>query len=283
MPIAADVMLAGKPVPRLFYGTAWKEDRTEALTALAMQQGFRAIDSANQRRHYFEAGVGAAIQAALANGTLARDNLFLQTKFTYPRSQDHRLPYDPNAPTRIQVEQSFASSLQHFRTTRLDSYLLHGPSTAHGLEPVDFEAWHAMEALARSGAVRFLGISNVTLRQLQQLWGESDIHPSFVQNRCYASTGWDRNVRHFCNEHGILYQGFSLLTANRAELGSPAFQRIVKRSGTTPAEVAFRFALAIGMIALTGTSRAEHMRKDLACVDFDLSDAEVAAIESISG
>lgn len=283
MPITADVMLADRPVPRLFYGTAWKEDRTEALTTLALKHGFRAIDTANQRRHYFEAAVGSAVRGALAEGSLTREGLFLQTKFTYARSQDHRLPYEPNAPTRIQVEQSFASSLDHFRTTYLDSYLLHGPSTAQGLQPVDFEAWHAMQALARSGTVRFVGISNVTLKQLQQLWGESDIKPSFVQNRCYASTGWDRSVRHFCNEHGILYQGFSLLTANRAELGSSTFQRIAKRCGKTPAEVAFRFALAVGMIALTGTSRAEHMQKDLACGDFDLSDAEVATIESISG
>ena len=283
MPIDSHIMLAGTPVPRLFYGTAWKEDRTESLTALAVQQGFRAIDSANQRRHYFEAAVGAAIRGALTDGSLARDELFLQTKFTYPKSQDQRLPYDPNAPTSTQVEQSFASSLEHFHTTYFDSYLLHGPSTAHGLLSADFEAWHAMEALARSGAVRFLGISNVTLVQLQQLWRESEIRPSFVQNRCYASTGWDRRVRQFCNEHGILYQGFSLLTANRAELGSAVFRRVCKRSGKTPAEVAFRFALAVGMIALTGTSSAEHMRKDLACVDFDLTDAEVATIESLAG
>ena len=103
------VEVQGVRVPRFIYGTAWKEHRTEGLTRLALEIGFRGIDTANQRQHYFEAGVGAAIAAA----GIARDELFLQTKFTDVRGQDHRLPYDPDAPLGRQVEQSFASSLKH--------------------------------------------------------------------------------------------------------------------------------------------------------------------------
>ena len=88
------VEVQGVRVPRFMYGTAWKEHRTEGLTRLALEVGFRGIDTANQRQHYFEAGVGAAIAAA----GIARDELFLQTKFTDVRGQDHRLPYDPDAP-----------------------------------------------------------------------------------------------------------------------------------------------------------------------------------------
>ena len=73
----------GVRVPRLLYGTAWKEDETQRLTALALRQGFRGIDTANQRRHYHEAAVGQAIAAAIANGIVTRDDLFLQTKFTF--------------------------------------------------------------------------------------------------------------------------------------------------------------------------------------------------------
>jgi hypothetical protein len=72
------VEVQGVRVPRFIYGTAWKEHRTEGLTRLALEVGFRGIDTANQRKHYFEAGVGAAIAAA----RIARDELFLQTKFT---------------------------------------------------------------------------------------------------------------------------------------------------------------------------------------------------------
>src|SRR5436190_4020248 len=99
----------GLRVPRFLYGTAWKEDRTRPLTELALRQGFRGIDTANQRRHYHEAAVGQAVAAAVAGGLVAREDLFLQTKFTFRRGQDHRLPYDPAVPIPAQVEQSFAS------------------------------------------------------------------------------------------------------------------------------------------------------------------------------
>ena len=101
----------GIAAPRFLYGTAWKEDETERLVELALRQGFRGIDTANQRRHYHEAAVGRGVAAAIAAGVLTRAELFLQTKFTFRDGQDHRLPYDPAAPIAVQVEQSFASSL----------------------------------------------------------------------------------------------------------------------------------------------------------------------------
>src|SRR5213080_5554270 len=110
-------------IPTFIYGTAWKEEATERLTRLAIDAGFRAIDTANQRRHYFEAGVGAAVAGAIRDGVVRRDELFLQTKFTYRRGQDHRLPYDPKAPIAVQVEQSLANSLEHLGTDVIDSYL----------------------------------------------------------------------------------------------------------------------------------------------------------------
>src|SRR3954471_9320575 len=97
-------------LPRFLYGTAWKEQETQGLVELAIEQGFRGIDTANQRRHYDEAAVGCGIAAAIARGTVTRDDLFLQTKFTFQRGQDHRLPYDPSAPIAVQVEQSVTSS-----------------------------------------------------------------------------------------------------------------------------------------------------------------------------
>ena len=125
--------------PAFLYGTAWKEDRTPALVELALRTGFRGIDTANQRRHYFEAGVGQGLAAAYRAGVVTRDDLFLQTKFTYARGQDHRLPYDPSAPLARQVEQSFASSLEHLGTSYVDSYVLHGPEGARGLTAGDVE------------------------------------------------------------------------------------------------------------------------------------------------
>src|ERR1700674_4461828 len=94
------------PIPDFLYGTAWKEDRTPALIDLALRMGFRGIDTANQRRHYFEAGVGQGLAAAYRAGVVTRADLFLQTKFTYQPGQDHRLPYDPAAPLSVQRARS---------------------------------------------------------------------------------------------------------------------------------------------------------------------------------
>jgi len=260
------------------YGTAWKEERTEELVRLALRAGFRALDTANQRKHYVEGAVGAAIAAS----GVPRAELFVQTKFTHLPGQDHRLPYEPDAPIATQVEQSCASSLEHLGTTYLDSYVLHGPSARDRLADVDVAAWRAMEALHDRGVVRQLGASNVTLAQLEQLLRLARVRPAVVQNRCYARSGWDHAVRATCRAHAIAYQGFSLLTANRAELQRPLLDAITRRTGATRAQVVFAFALRAGMTPLTGTSSEHHMREDLAAQELVLTDEDVVAISGIA-
>lgn len=267
--------------PAFLYGTAWKEAETERLTRLALEAGFRGIDTANQRRHYHEAGVGAAVARAIADGLVRRNELFLQTKFTFRGGQDHRLPYDANADTATQVEQSFASSLQHLQVDTLDSYVLHGPSGHRGLSTMDYEAWQAMEALHAAGRTRFLGISNVAPDQLEELCENATVRPAFVQNRCFARAGWDRTIRVFCRANDIVYQGFSLLTANIVELQHPRFRELVARVQKTPAQIVFRFATQVGMLPLTGTTNPDHMREDLEALEFELSEADVKIVEEI--
>jgi diketogulonate reductase-like aldo/keto reductase len=181
-----------------------------------------------------------------------------------------------------QVEQSFASSLEHLGVSRIDSYVLHGPSRGHGLGDDDVAVWRAMEALQQAGKTRLIGVSNVSLDQLLKLYDLAVVKPAFVQNRCFARDGWNADVRAFCRERGLLYQGFSLLTANGRELSHPTVDAIAKKAGRTRAQVAFRAALQMGMIPLTGTSSAAHMREDLAAFDFELDDADVRAIERIA-
>jgi diketogulonate reductase-like aldo/keto reductase len=272
----------GVRVPRFLYGTAWKEDETQRLTELALRQGFRGIDTANQRRHYHEAAVGQAIAASIASGLVVRDDLFLQTKFTFRGGQDKRLPYDPKAPIPKQVEQSFASSQKHLGTDIIDSYVLHGPTTRIGLAEADWAAWRAMEAIRASGQARLLGVSNVTLEQLRRLCDAARVQPRFVQNRCYAVRGWDRDIRKFCVANGLVYQGFSLLTANRETMARPELTRIAKRHGRSVSQIVFRFALDSGMIPLTGTSDSGHMRADLDVFDFSLDPEEIELIEGLS-
>ena len=275
--------MASARIPDFLYGTAWKEDRTPALTELALRAGFRGIDTANQRRHYFEAGVGQGLAAAYRAGVMTRDDLFLQTKFTYQHGQDHRLPYDPAADLSTQVAQSMASSLEHLGTDHVDSYVLHGPASGHGWSEDDAETWDAMVKERDAGRTRLLGVSNVSLRHLEQMAATGAEAPAFVQNRCFARLGWDRAVRAFCAQRSIFYQGFSLLTANPEVLQHPLVSRLAARLGATRPQVVFRFAQAVGMLPLTGTTDPEHMTQDLASRDLALSADEVRAIESLAG
>jgi diketogulonate reductase-like aldo/keto reductase len=268
-------------VPDFLYGTAWKEDRSAVLTELALRTGFRGIDTANQRRHYFEAGVGQGLAAAYRDGLVTRADLFLQTKFTYQRGQDHRLPYDPAARLSVQVAQSLASSFEHLSTDYVDSFVLHGPAGDEWTEP-DAEVWEAMVKERDAGRARLLGVSNVSLLHLEQMDAAHAEAPAFVQNRCFARLGWDRAVRQFCRDRNIIYQGFSLLTANREALRHPLIADLAARKNASPAQIVFRFALAVGMLPLTGTSNAEHMKQDLASRDVEMSTEETRTIESLA-
>jgi diketogulonate reductase-like aldo/keto reductase len=270
----------GVPLPSWMYGTAWKKEATAQLVQQAVAAGFTAIDTDNQLIHYQEALVGEALLALAKQGS-TRESLFLQTKFTPVNGQDHRTPYDVKADLTTQVKQSFESSLSHLHTNYLDSYVLHGPYSRYGLDEADWEVWAAIEGLYDSGKTKMIGISNVSAEQLALLCEKARHKPMVVQNRCYAALGWDRDVREICLTHGIIYQGFSLLTANRGVLVEPEVRAIAERVKTGVAQVIFRFAMQIGMLPLTGTTNPQHMKDDLACEQFTLAPDDLRLLETI--
>jgi len=267
-------------IPSFIYGTAWKKGETARLVQAAVAAGFRAIDTANQPVHYNEPAVGEALRALALQG-IARGTLFLQTKFTPVHGQDHRIPYDPAAELTAQVSQSFDRSLMHLGTEYVDSYLLHGPYSQRGLRAEDWEVWAALEKIYQSGRAKMIGISNINAGQLTQLCERATVKPMAVQNRCYAALGWDRDVRAVCQAQGIVYEGFSLLTANQEILDHPAVLAMAKRLGTGPLQVIFRFAQQIGILPLTGTTNEQHMKQDVGVDRFELSEEEVKVVEGI--
>jgi diketogulonate reductase-like aldo/keto reductase len=268
-------------VPSFMYGTAWKKEATTRLVQMAVAAGFRAIDTANQLIHYQEALVGEALQDLEKQG-IKRDILFLQTKFTPVGGQGGQTPYDSSAGLAAQVRQSFESSLAHLRTDYVDSYVLHAPYSRRGLGEADWEVWRAMEDLYRTEKTKMIGISNVMAGQLAQLCEQAEVKPMVVQNRCYAVAGWDHQVREICQPHGIIYQGFSLLTANTDVLADPEVRTIARRLGTGPAQLIFRFAMQIGMLPLTGTTSERHIKEDLQAEQLQLSAEEIQRIETIA-
>jgi len=268
------------PIPSFMYGTAWKKEATTALVLQAVEAGFTAIDTANQLIHYDEARVGEAF-LTLAKQGIAREQLFLQTKFTSVNGQDHRTPYDASADLTTQVKQSFDSSLAHLHTDYLDAYVLHGPYSRRGLAAEDWEVWAAIEQLYESKRTRMIGVSNVSVEQLTLLCDKARHRPMVVQNRCYAALGWDKEVRELCRAHDIIYQGFSLLTANREVFADPEVRHMAARYGMGLAQLVFRFATQIGMLPLTGTTNPQHMTEDLGADQFTISPEDLQRIENI--
>ncbi|HMS84687.1 MAG TPA: aldo/keto reductase [Nitrospira sp.] len=267
-------------IPSFMYGTAWKKEATTGLVLQAVEAGFTAIDTANQLVHYDEARVGEALVKLTEQG-MTRDTLFLQTKFTPINGQDHRLPYDARASITTQVQQSFASSLGHLHTDYLDSYVLHGPYSRRGLGAEDWEVWAAIESLYEAGKTKMIGISNVTVEQLSLLCTKAKHKPMVVQNRCYAAFGWDQAVREVCATNRIIYQGFSLLTANQAIFAEPALRTMAAKYQAGLAQLVFRFSQQVGMLPLTGTTNSQHMKDDLKSDRFTLLPDEVRQIETI--
>ncbi len=268
-------------IPPIIYGTAWKEGATAELTKQAVTAGFRGIDTANQKMHYREDYVGEALLKLKGQG-IPREDLFLQSKYTYQEGQDHRLPYDPNADFGTQVRSSFAHSLQNLHTHYIDSYLLHGPRSSRGMTDVDWEVWAAMEGLHDSGEVRMIGASNVGLHHVMELCEKARVKPKIVQNRCYAIRGWDQAVREYCLANQIVYQGFSLLTANPQVLADSRVAAMARHYEVTSEQVILRFATHIGILPLTGTTDSQHMKDDLEISKFELSNADLNTIHAIS-
>ncbi|WBV70002.1 aldo/keto reductase [Legionella pneumophila] len=225
--------------------------------------------------------MGDAIDQFLTTSQKTRSDLFLQTKFTSVHGQDHRKPYDEFDSLTNQVKQSFASSLEHLQTDYIDAYILHGPSLSHGIIDADLEIWQAMEELVCSRKVKFLGISNVNMVQVEELYRKVSIKPSFIQNRCFAITQWDQDVRTFSQKNKIIYQGFSLLTANQRYLLNPHMQSLAVKYDKTIPQIIFRFANQVGILPLTGTTNQQHMDNDLNIYDFELTQEEIQYIENI--
>jgi len=269
----------GVRMPRIIYGTAWKQERTAALVEQAIETGFRGIDTASQPKHYNEAGVGEGVAACLARG-LERAELYLQTKFTPLNGQDPlRVPYDAKANLSDQVVQSFQVSLKNLQTSYLDCLVLHSP-LANQLEMR--QVWQAMESVFHDGGAKQLGISNCyDLNQLEELYRTSEVKPAVLQNRFYADTNYDRNLRDFCKQQGIIYQSFWTLTANPKVLTHATLYNLAAKYQRSAAQVFYRYLTQIGIIPLTGTSSMAHMREDLGIFEFELTAEECAEVEML--
>lgn len=271
--------LSGVAMPCLLYGSAWKKDKTADLVTTAIKCGFRGIDTACQPKHYNEAGVGEAIQRLNSEGIIRKD-LYIQTKFTPLDGQDPlNIPYDRRAPLSEQVAQSFEVSKKNLGVSYVDGLLLHSL-----LENIDRSmiAWQAMEQIYNQGDAKQIGISNCyDLGMLKQLYEAAFIKPVILQNRFYQDTDYDNEIRKWCREQKIIYQGFWTLTANPHILSCKTVQKAAQTYQKTAAQIFFHVLVAIGIVPLTGTCSDKHMQEDLEIFSFDLPIAVIEEIASL--
>lgn len=275
--------------PFLIYGTAWKKEETSKLVSEAVHAGFRFIDTACQPKHYNEAGVGAGWTAAAAELGLTRADFYLQTKYTSIDGQDPaRIPYDSCTSLEEQVRQSIAASLQNLQTDYLDTLVLHSPlrTIADTLR-----VWREFEAAVDANKVRSIGISNCySMPLFAQVYDAARVKPTVLQNRFYAESGFDVELRNFCNQKDIWYQSFWTLTANINALRTRQFSSLASKKNLTPATLMYAFMLSYGYVTpLCGTTDKTHMAQDIAMMrrvqtgELRLTDDERNSISQMLG
>jgi diketogulonate reductase-like aldo/keto reductase len=189
-----------------------------------------------------------------------------------------RVPYSIEASVEDQVRESLNVSLSNLGTEYLDSLVMHSPMRTFDLT---MRVWRVFESFVAEGKVRSLGMSNTyDLRILQRLYELATVKPSYLQNRFYAKSGYDTEIREFCKENGIKYESFWTLTANPHVIEGKLVRDIASKYGATPQQIFFKFVRSLGIIPLSGTTSERHMIEDVAVESMpSLSEDEVKSLE----
>ena len=266
-------------IPKMIYGTAWKKDKTSYFVNEALQSGFRGIDTACQPKHYKEDLVGNGLLKAYENG-IKREDLYIQTKFTPIDGQDpNNMPYEASDSIQIQIEKSFQVSKNNLKTDFIDTYILHSPIFPGSKL---LKAWDTMSGFYKNKEIGQLGISNCyDLDVLKYLYEKVDIKPSILQNRFYAQTSYDKELRKWCQNRGIIYESFWSLTANPHILDSELINNLAIKYNKTSPLIFYRFLNQINIIPLNGTTSKKHMLEDLKIFDFIIDKEDIELIENL--
>lgn len=172
------------------------------------------------------------------------------------------VPYNRDDELHNQVITSLNVSLTNLRTDYLDSLLIHSPMRTF---EATLSVWRVFETFVKEGRVRAIGLSNTyDIHTLERLYNAAEIKPSFLQNRFYSKSGFDIDIREFCQRNDIHYQSFWTLTANKEVIRSRAVNEIATEHSSTREQIFYKFVRGLGIIPLSGTTSEEHMADDVA-------------------
>jgi len=266
-------------MPKMIYGTAWKKEHTSRLVEEALLTGFTAIDTACQPKHYREDLVGVGLENAYAKG-IKREDIFIQTKFTPISGQDEgNMPYFASDDIQTQLEKSFMTSKENLKTDFIDSYVIHSP-----FGPIEdfIGVYKTMEEFVQCGQVGQIGLSNCyDFNLLLYLYDVAEVKPKVIQNRFYADTEYDKEIRQFCKDAKIEYQSFWSLTANPDILKSDEMQKLIAKYKKTIPQIFYKFLNQIDVTPLNGTTSKLHMLQDLDIDSFTLDKEDVLSLEKL--
>jgi diketogulonate reductase-like aldo/keto reductase len=254
-------------MPALGFGTLIPDAATTLrATREALEAGYRHFDCAERYRN--EREVGEALRTGLANGGIAREDIFVTTKLW---NSNHR-------PER--VEAAFEGSRQRLGVEFLDLYLIHTPfafQPGDEQDPRDqngaviydkgvtlHDTWSAMERLVDQGKCRAIGLSDIGLDQLRVLYEAARIKPAVVQVEAHPYLP-ETELLDFCKENQIVFLAFAPLGhgIRPGPLEDPVVTRIAARIGKTPAQVLLAWAIQRGGALLTTPKTAERARENL--------------------
>ena len=237
-----------------------------------------------QPKHYQEDLVGEALKQLISSGGYKREDIWIQTKFTSLDGQDpKRIPYDKFKAAPEQARESIEVSRRNLKCDVIDSLVLHSPMR-DGLQAT-IDVWRAMEEAVDQGKVQILGISNCyDFQFFTQLYNAARHKPKVLQNRFYAKSGWDNDLRAFCVQNQVLYQSFWTLTANPELLQNKFTKQIAAKYKMTDAQVLFKFLIDLGHQPLTGCKSTHHVKEAVSVKDFArLTEEEIAGIKKLIG
>lgn len=259
MAIPSVEIAKGVHMPQVGLGLWQVPDEAVCVSAVrsGLEAGYRHFDSAQFYRN--EAHVGRAIRES----GYKREDVFVTTKIAVTHfGYKHTLS-------------SFDESLQHMQFEYVDLLLLHFPVSL-----LRSKSWRALEQIHRAGKARAIGVSNYTIRHLEQLLQECEIRPAINQVELHVFLQQPELLA-YCKEQGITVEAYSPL-AHGHGLDDPVLAQIAQKHHKTPAQIMLRWCIEVGAVPLPKSVHPERIAENFAIFDFALDAAEMMALKGLN-
>jgi 2,5-diketo-D-gluconate reductase A len=252
----------GAPIPQLGLGTSPLNDAQAAdAVAAAAEAGYRHFDTATRYRN--EAGVAEGMRRS----GIDRGELFVTTKL------------DGEFQGGDRAIDGLEAALDRMKLDYVDLLLMHWPLPQRGQF---VSTWHTFEKLHSDGRARAIGVSNFKPAHLDTLLADASIVPAVNQIEINPFVTREEQ-RGYGAEHGILTESWSPFGGSGARvLASPVITAIAERIGRTPGQVVLRWHVQNGLVVIPRSKSPERIAENAAVFDFELSDADLAEIATLS-